>query len=66
MMALGQRKRGSETREVGESATTSSDVGSKRSSSGSEATNLMENINLSFPQHTVLLHRKIIAVPFVF
>jgi hypothetical protein len=47
---LGEGK-GKEIRIVGERATASSDVSSKRTGSSRVATDLTENINLSLPQH---------------
>jgi hypothetical protein len=59
--ARGEGK-GREIRIVDESATTSSDTGSKRRGSDRLATNLMETINLSF----TITHAAITAVPLNF
>jgi hypothetical protein len=49
MVALGRHKRGRKIRLEGESATTRSDVGSKRSFGGRVAIHTTENISLSQP-----------------
>jgi hypothetical protein len=59
--ARGEGKR-REIRIVGESATMSSNVGSKRRGSGRVTTGLIENINLSLPKHMLLLYRISTAV----
>jgi hypothetical protein len=69
MVALDERRgegKGREIRTVRESATRSSDVGSKGRGSRRVATDLMENIALSLPQHTQLLRRIFTAAPFDF